>query len=143
MSEAQFLSEQEKQEKREFRNINAFTDLPQYSLPAAGKVSIFHRISGFGLALMLPFLVYLLDISLTSELSYDYFRGLTSHWFIKFILLGLIWAYLHHFCAGVRHLFMDLHLGLDKHAAQTTARAVFAVSLPLTAVLGLKLFGVF
>ena len=59
------------------------------------------------------------------------------------ILLGLSWAYLHHFVAGVRHLFMDNHFALDKDAAQKTARWVLVISLVLTALVGLKLFGVF
>jgi succinate dehydrogenase / fumarate reductase cytochrome b subunit len=66
-----------------------------------------------------------------------------EHPFVKIILLGLSWAYLHHFCAGIRHLFMDSHMALDKLASQKTARWVLVVSLALTVLVGLKLFGVF
>jgi succinate dehydrogenase / fumarate reductase cytochrome b subunit len=59
------------------------------------------------------------------------------------VILGLCWAYFQHFCAGVRHLFMDLHLGLDKDSARTSAATVLGVSLFLTFVTALKLFGVF
>lgn len=129
--------------RREFRNINAFTDLTTYRLPPAGIVSILHRVSGAGLFLLLPFLLYLFQQSLLSESTFGYFQGIVSHPLVKIILLGLSWAYLHHFTAGIRHLFMDNHFALDKDAAQSTARWVLIISLLLTAVVGLKLFGVF
>jgi succinate dehydrogenase / fumarate reductase cytochrome b subunit len=62
---------------------------------------------------------------------------------VKLILLALVWGYMQHFCAGVRHLFMDLHFGIDKDSARKSAATVLLVSLPLTALVGLKLFGVF
>jgi succinate dehydrogenase / fumarate reductase cytochrome b subunit len=54
-----------------------------------------------------------------------------------------VWAYLHHFCAGIRHLLMDAHVGVDKVSGKKSALIVFAVSLPLTALVALKLFGAF
>ena len=128
---------------REFRNINAVIDLPNYRLPAAGVVSILHRISGFIMAALLPLVVWALDQSLTSELSYAAFTGVFSEWYVKVVLLGLGWAFLHHLCAGVRHLMMDLHIGMTKEASKTSALAVFAVSITLTALVALKVFGVF
>ncbi len=114
-----------------------------YRLPLAGFVSILHRISGMLMFFLLPFVLYLLDKSLTSEISFDEFRTLTSGVFVKLVILALVWAYLHHFCAGIRHLFMDMHVGLDKHAARKSAVGVLAISLALTAAVALKLFGVF
>jgi succinate dehydrogenase / fumarate reductase, cytochrome b subunit len=128
---------------REFRNINAITDLPNYRLPAAGIVSILHRISGFIMAALLPLIVWALDRSLTSEMSYEAFTGVFSAWYVKVVLLGLAWAFLHHLCAGVRHLLMDLHIGMTKEASKTSALAVFAVSITLTVLVALKVFGVF
>lgn len=128
--------------KPEFRNIHV-TDLMRYRLPLAGILSILHRVSGAFLFLLLPFILYLLDKSLMSEISFEHFRGIASHWFVRLLILGLVWAYLHHFCAGIRHLFMDLHVGLDKASARKSAIGVFAVSLPLTALVALKLFGAF
>jgi succinate dehydrogenase / fumarate reductase cytochrome b subunit len=127
---------------REFRNINAVKDLPNYRLPAAGVVSILHRVSGFVMAALLPLIVWALDSSLTSELSYEAFTGLFSAWYVKVVLLGLAWAFLHHLCAGVRHLMMDLHIGMTKEASKTSALAVFGVSIALTALIALKVFGV-
>ena len=140
MSEA--VREVAKKERPEFRNIHV-TQLANYRLPPAGWVSILHRVSGAGLFLLLPFLLYLFELSVVSEMSFEYFRGVMSNPFVKIILLGLIWAYMQHFCAGVRHLFMDVHWALEKDSSRQSAIAVLAVSLLLTAVAGLKLFGVF
>ena len=141
MSEA--VREAAKKGRPEFRNIGIGDITGKYRMPPSAIVSILHRISGAGLFLMLPFLLYLLQECLLSETSFEQFRGIMSYVFVKIILLGLSWAYLHHFTAGVRHLFMDNHLALDKDAAQKTARWVLVVSLALTALVGLKLFGVF
>lgn len=140
MSEA--VREVPKKERPEFRNIH-ITDLTNYRLPPAGWVSILHRVSGAGMFLLLPFLLYLFELSLRSEMSFAYFAGIASHPLVKLILLGLIWAYLQHFCAGVRHLFMDVHVAIEKDSARKTATSVLVVSLALTALAGLKLFGVF
>jgi succinate dehydrogenase / fumarate reductase cytochrome b subunit len=126
----------------QFRNIH-ITQIVRYRLPLAGMISILHRISGALMFLLLPFILFLLDKSLFSEISFDYFKGITSHWFVKLIILALSWAYLHHFCAGIRHLVMDLHFGLNKDSARKSAASVFAISLPLAVLVALKLFGAF
>lgn len=136
------MSEAVKKNRRQF-GVMRLTDAMSYRLPLAGYVSILHRISGGLMFLLLPFVLYLLDKSLTSEISFEYLKGFTSHWFVKLIILALAWSYLHHFCAGVRHLFMDVHVGLDKDSARKTSVGVFAVSLPLTLLVALKLFGAF
>ncbi|SNX28515.1 succinate dehydrogenase subunit C [Polynucleobacter meluiroseus] len=131
-----------KKDRPVFRNIG-LAQLIHYRLPWAGKVSILHRISGAALFLMLPFLLYLLDQSLASELSYQKFQAITGNIFVKLILLGLIWAFLHHFCAGIRYLLLDLEIGVEKNEANRSAIFVFALGLALTAVVGLKLFGLY
>lgn len=137
------MSDEVKKNRPQFRNINAITDLPNYRLPLAGWVSILHRISGFLMFALLPLVLYLLDLSLTSETTFEYLKGFTSGWFVKLVILALVWAYLHHFSAGIRHLLMDLHIGLSKDTARNSAVSVFAISLPLAVLVGLKLFGVF
>jgi succinate dehydrogenase / fumarate reductase cytochrome b subunit len=124
------------------RNLN-ISQIVAYRLPAAGLISILHRISGFAMFLLLPFVLYLLDKSLTSEISFVTFKSFTSNWFVKLVILGLIWSYLHHFCAGIRHLFMDVHVGLEKDSSRQSALAVFAVSLILWVAFALKIFGAF
>lgn len=126
----------------QFRNIHV-TQIATYRMPLAALVSILHRISGFAIFLLLPFILFLLDKSLTSEISFEYLKGFTSHWFVKLVILGLSWAYLHHFCAGIRHLTMDLHIGLNKDGARRSAAGVLSVSIPLAVLVALKLFGVF
>jgi succinate dehydrogenase / fumarate reductase cytochrome b subunit len=125
------------------RNVSITDITMNYKQPPSAIVSILHRISGFALFLFLPFLLYLFEQSIRSEISFAHWAGIVSHPFTKIILLGLSWAYLHHFCAGIRHLFMDNHMALDKDASQRTARYVLAVSLALTVLVALKLFGVF
>ncbi|CAN5217771.1 succinate dehydrogenase, cytochrome b556 subunit [soil metagenome] len=115
-----------------------------YRLPLPGKLSILHRVSGAAMFLALPvILLPLLDMSLTSEYSFDQFRAIADHWYVKVVFFGLLWSFLHHFCAGIRYLMLDRHIGLEKAAANRSALVVFIVSLALTVVLGLKLFGVF
>ncbi|MBH9552921.1 succinate dehydrogenase, cytochrome b556 subunit [Inhella gelatinilytica] len=134
----------------QFTNLNVFRDLTTYRLPAAGFVSILHRISGLLLFLLLPLLVWFFDKSLTSEISYDEFRvafvagiGFVPGWLIKLVSLGLIWAYLHHFLAGARHLWMDVTHSVSKAQGQSSAVVVLTLSLILTALLGAKLFGLY
>lgn len=127
----------------QFRNIHV-SQIRQYRLPLAGVVSILHRVSGALMFLVgLPFVLYLFQQSITSEISFETFQAVASHWLAKLVLLGIAWGYLHHFCAGVRYLVLDLHVGTDKDAARKSATAVLAVSLLLTLVVALKLFGVF
>lgn len=133
----------------EFRNINAFTDLPGYRLPVAGIVSILHRISGALMFILLPFIIWLFDKSLSSEISFAKFTAAfnVGLWvfpgvFIKLVVLALIWAYLHHLIAGLRHLWMDIsHAAVSKEFGKSSAVVTLALSLSLTAILGAKLFG--
>lgn len=136
------MSEAIKKHRTEFKNIH-ITQIVRYRMPLSALVSIMHRVSGAMIFLLLPFVLYLLEQSLLSEIAFEHFKGITSHWFVKLVLLGLSWAYLHHFCAGIRHLLMDLHIGLTKTGARRTSVAVYAISLPLTALVALKLFGAF
>ncbi|BDW11207.1 succinate dehydrogenase cytochrome b-556 subunit [Polynucleobacter sp. SHI8] len=132
-----------KRARREFKNIGYGQILTSYKLPWSGKVSIMHRASGALLFLSLPFILYLFDKSLTSELSFITFSEVVGHPLVKLFLLALIWAFLHHFCAGIRFLMLDLHKGIEKTQIQKSAVTVLAVSLSLTAVLGAKLFNLF
>ena len=110
-------------------------DLTTIRLPLPGKVSILHRVSGAGLFLLLPLLLWLFSSSLNSPETFDTFRAVFSSLPMKVILAGLIWAYTHHLCAGIRFLLLDLHVGIEKQAAKKSAAVVFAVSIPLTLVL--------
>lgn len=134
----------------EFRNINAFKDLTTYRLPPAGWVSILHRVSGALMFLLLPLIVWLFDTSVSSEISFERFSGafaaglgFVPGWLFKLVVLALIWAYLHHLIAGVRHLWMDARHAVTKQFGRTSALATLAISIGLTVVLGAKLFGLY
>jgi len=120
-----------------------YLNLFEIKLPLAGFASILHRVSGAGLFLMLPLLIWLLELSVSSPASFETFKAVTGHPLVKLILLGLIWSYLHHFCMGIRILLIDVHVGVEKAQAHASAKAVLAVSLALTALFGLKLFGAY
>lgn len=136
------MSEALKKDRPQYRNIHV-TQILRYRMPLAAIVSILHRISGVLIFLLLPFVLFLLDQSLTSELSFEYFKGFLAHPLAKLIVLVLAWGYLHHFCAGVRHLLLDVHFALTKEAARKTALTTLCVSLFLTLLVALKLFGAF
>ncbi len=126
----------------QFRNIHV-SQIVKYSLPPAGMVSILHRISGAALFLFLPLLLWLFDLSLISEMSYARLAGFVGQWWVKLILVGLAWGFLHHLVAGIRYLVLDLHIGLDKAPSRSSAITVFAISLPLALIAALRIFGVF
>jgi succinate dehydrogenase / fumarate reductase cytochrome b subunit len=125
----------------QYRNIHV-TDLFGYRLPAAGTVSILHRISGALLFLLLPLLLWLFELSLMSELSFQRLVDFAAAIPAKVLLLVVIWATLHHLVAGIRYLVLDLHVGIGKVPAHRSALTVYAVSLALTLAAGLRLFGV-
>jgi succinate dehydrogenase / fumarate reductase cytochrome b subunit len=136
------VAEALKKLRPEYRNIG-IGQLAKYRLPLAGKVSILHRVSGLLLFVCLPFILYLLDQSLTSEISFDAFKGFLANPIVKIVTLVLSWAYLHHFCAGIRFLLLDTHVAVNKEGGRQTALIVLIVSLLLTLAMALKIFGVF
>lgn len=134
----------------EFRNINAFKDLTTYRLPLAGWVSILHRASGGLMFVLLPLIVWLFDTSVSSEISHEVFLsaftaglGIFPGWFIKLVVLAIIWAYLHHLIAGMRHLYMDMFHAVTKEFGRSSAVFTLALSIGLTLILGAKLFGLY
>lgn len=134
----------------EFRNINAFHDLTTYRLPAAGWVSILHRVSGALMFVLLPLIVWLFDTSVSSEISFDQFTavfssgwGFVPGWLFKLVVLALMWAFLHHLIAGVRHLYMDAKHSVGKQFGKNSAIATLGLSIGLTVVLGAKLFNLY
>lgn len=135
----------------EFRNINAFKDLTTYRMTPAAWVSILHRASGAILFLLLPLALWLFDTSLSSEISFARFKaafetglGFVPGWFLKLVVLGMVWGYLHHMIAGMRHLWMDIsHDAVTKQFGKSSAIFTLIVSITLTVVVGAKLFGLY
>lgn len=135
----------------EFRNIHALKDLPTYRMAPAAWVSILHRISGLIMFLLLPFILWMFDKSLSSEISFETFKaafnigiGFVPGWLIKLVTLAIIWASMHHLIAGLRHLWMDVsHTSVTKEFGKSSAVTVLVISIALTVVLGAKLFGLY
>lgn len=132
-----------------FRNIHV-SQIASYRLPPAGIVSILHRVSGVLMFVLMPFIIWLFDTSLSSEVSFERFTaafnvglGVVPGVLIKLVALALIWAYLHHLIAGVRHLWMDMTHSVTKEQGHSSAIVTLVASLALTAALGAKLFGLY
>jgi succinate dehydrogenase / fumarate reductase cytochrome b subunit len=118
-----------------------YLNLIEIRLPLPGWVSILHRVSGA--LLVFPFtawLLYMLDVSLTSASGFETVRGYLGLPLVKLGMLVLIWAFCHHFCAGIRYLLLDLNKGIELRPARASAAAVLVVSLVLTAYFGSKLW---
>lgn len=109
-------------------------------LPLPGFVSILHRVSGLLLFCALPLLLLMLQYSLSSIETYTELRTAFASPLAKLLLLGLLWAFMHHFCAGLRYLAIDLHWVRDLAQARNSSKVVMGVSLALTVLLGVKLW---
>ncbi len=125
-------------------------DAVKYRLPLAGLVSILHRASGAIMFVLLPLIIWMFDTSVTSEISFGAFTsafvagiGFVPGWMIKLAALALIWSFLHHFIAGVRHLWMDATHSVTKEQGRNSAVVTLVSSLVLTVALGAKLFGLY
>lgn len=135
----------------EFRNINAFKDLTTYRMTPAAWVSILHRGSGAIMFLLMPFIIWMFDTSISSEISFEKFKSAFNVGMLgipgvlwKLVALALIWAFLHHFIAGLRHLWMDIsHAAVSKQFGKSSAIITLILSIGLTLVLGAKLFGLY
>ena len=114
--------------------------LHHIKLPLPGFVSILHRVSGLILFLALPLLLLMLQYSLRSIETYTQLLSVLAHPLLKLMLLGLLWAFLHHFCAGLRYLAIDLRYISNLAQARNSSKAVMVVSLALTVLAGAKLW---
>jgi succinate dehydrogenase / fumarate reductase cytochrome b subunit len=145
------IATSQRSKRPEFRNIHALKDLPSYRMAPAAWVSILHRASGAIMFLLMPFIIWMFDASVSSEFSFAKFKAAFNSglaffpgWFLKLVALALIWAYLHHFIAGLRHIWMDIsHDAVSKEFGKSSAVVTLALSLGLTVVLGAKLFGLY
>ena len=113
-------------------------DLATIRQPLPAVLSILHRISGAVIFFLLPVLLWLFQQSLVSPEGFAAAKAVTSNFLVKIILFGLIWLFMHHFCAGIRYLLLDVHKGIDLESARFSAKVVFAVSIVLTLIVGAK-----
>jgi succinate dehydrogenase / fumarate reductase cytochrome b subunit len=114
--------------------------LHQIKLPPSGIVSILHRISGMLLFFALPFLLWMLQCSLRSIETFGELADNLRPAYSKLFLLAVLWAFLHHFCAGLRYLAIDMHLFGDVAQSRNSSKLVLAVSLAMTVYLGVRLW---
>jgi succinate dehydrogenase / fumarate reductase cytochrome b subunit len=117
-----------------------YLNLLKIRLPVPGVISIMHRVSGAALFLLIPVLLYLLQLSLASERGFAAIRGALTTPLAKLALIALLWGFLHHFCAGIRYLVLDLDIGTDLPAARASSWAVLAASILLTLAFGVLLW---
>ena len=110
-----------------------YLNLLQIRLPVPGFMSIVHRVTGAVLTLAIPLAIYVLDLSLRGPEGYARANVLLDGWLAKLVLLGLLWALLHHLFAGVRYLLLDVDLGIDKPRYRQSAWAVL-IAAPVLAV---------
>ena len=115
-------------------------NLLQIRLPLPGIISIMHRVSGAVLFLLIPLLLYLFQMSLQSGMTFMEFQEIVRRPLVKLILLGLLWGYLHHLFAGLRHLFLDLHIGISLEASRLTSIIVLVLGIALTLLIGVRLW---
>lgn len=115
-------------------------DLTKIRLPLPALVSILHRVSGAALFLFLPLLLWLWHSSIESPETFAAIRAVVANPLMKLVLIGLLWGYLHHVCAGVRHLALDLHIGTELAAARASSMVVMVVSIGITLVAGVALW---
>lgn len=119
------------------KNLN----LLKIKQPIPAIVSILHRISGAGLVLVgIPLGLYILQSSLSSEAAFNYWLENLSNPFIKLICIGLIWAFIHHLCAGIRFLLLDVHVGISLEKTRLSSNIVLGVSLLLTLLVVIKIW---
>lgn len=117
-----------------------YLNLFKIRMPLPAVVSIIHRASGALLFLLLPVLLYVLQQSLSSAQGFAEVQSWFQTPLAKLALLGVIWAYLHHFCMGLRYLALDLDIGVKLAQARFTAKLVLVVSIALTVLIGVRLW---
>jgi succinate dehydrogenase / fumarate reductase cytochrome b subunit len=134
---------------RVYTNIHV-SQIVRYRMPMAAIVSILHRISGALLFMLLPLAIWLFDTSVTSEITFDRFRsvfaggvGFLPGWFLKLVVLAMIWGYLVHFIAGLRHLWMDVTHSVSMRQGRVSANVTLVLSTLLTLLFAARLFGLY
>ena len=98
-----------------------YLNLFKIRLPSTGIVSFAHRVTGVLLFLAVPFSIYLLDLSVTSEQRFEDAAQLLQHPLMQIILLFLVWSLVHHFLAGIRYLLLDLDIAIEKFSSTVSA----------------------
>jgi succinate dehydrogenase / fumarate reductase cytochrome b subunit len=127
--------------KRAPQDRPKYYDLNLLNLPMPGLVSIFHRITGIAMFLFLiPLVLVILQTTLRSPEDYAVWKGYFANPLMKLIVIGFIWAFMHHLFAGIRYLLLDLHIGIDKAPAQLSAKFVLIAGILATAIFAVRVW---
>lgn len=117
------------------KNLNLFTI--RFPLPAI--VSLFHRISGFALFLLIPLALWALDVSLTNQGFEAIQESLTTP-LLKVVMWLVLMPFCYHFIAGIRHLLTDIHIGDSLKGGRIGARITVILSFLLVILAGVWLW---
>jgi len=123
-------------------NRPVFLNLLRIRQPVMAVVSIFHRISGVVMILLLPGLVYLLNLSLSNQEGFSQVATLLASPMLKTLAVLFCWALTHHVLAGIRFMLLDFDVGIERDTARKVAWLVHVATLVVTAVLAGLIFGV-
>ncbi|MBL0125591.1 MAG: succinate dehydrogenase, cytochrome b556 subunit [Betaproteobacteria bacterium] len=118
-----------------------YVDVNMLHLPIPGLVSIFHRVTGVVMFLFLiPAVLFVLQCTVGSEDGFNRWKSFFSEPLVKVVFLGFVWAYMHHFFAGIRYLLLDVHIGIDLAPARMSAKIVMAMGLIATVLIGVRIW---
>ena len=118
-----------------------YVDVNMLHLPIPGLVSIFHRVTGVVMFLFLiPAVLFVLQCTVGSEAGFNRWKAVFSEPLVKIIFLGFVWAYMHHFFAGIRYLLLDVHIGIDLAPARMSAKIVMVMGLVATILIGARIW---
>ena len=118
-----------------------FLDLMEIKQPLPAVISVLHLISGALLFFPgIPLLLYGLEMMLNSPQSYAQFQSLLTNPLTKGALTLSLWFFLHHLCAGIRFLALDLHYGGTLEQARLTSKVVLAAGITLTLLISLLIW---
>ena len=118
-----------------------YVDINLLNLPIPGLVSIFHRVTGVAMFFFLiPLVLFILQATLSSESSYVSWKGYFAHPIVKLIVIGLVWSFMHHLFAGIRYLFLDLHIGIALQPARLSAKIVLVAGFVSTLIVAVRIW---
>ncbi len=119
-----------------------YLNLMKIRLPVPALVSILHRLSGFGMFLFAPAMLWLLQMVLQSPETFEQVQACARSWIFKVFLTGMTWAFLHHFFAGIRFLLLDVHVGIELETTRRMSRLVIALGIGGTLIAGAKIWSI-
>lgn len=111
-----------------------YLDLTEIKLPKAAIMSIMHRISGVLMVLLLPLILYLVELSLSDQAGFQQVSLFFDSILVQLFFYLFVWALTHHFLAGIRFLLIDFKVGLYRPAYGRNARVVL-YSAPVIALI--------